>query len=135
MGFTNVNFLAVIVCGIVAMVLGFVWYIPLFGKQWSALTGVSSADMQAGSGPMGYVMQFVAALIFSYAVALFVKPLVITTLIGGAKLGLLIGLGIVAASMAGGYLFNKRKLNLYLIDAGYQVVLFVIIGAILGVWQ
>src|SRR5258707_5306484 len=133
MNLLGVNFLGVIVAAIVAMVLGFIWYIPLFGKRWSALTGVSQADMQSGAGMMGYVYQFVAALIDSYAVALIFNHLAFTSAVRGALWGLLIGVGIVAASFVGNYIFMKRPLGLYLLDAGYQVVLFVIIGAILGV--
>jgi len=36
---TEINGWAVLVCGVVAMALGFVWYGPLFGKKWLELIG------------------------------------------------------------------------------------------------
>ena len=132
MAFTNVNFVGVVISAVVAMVLGFIWYIPLFGKQWTALTGMTQEQMQSGAGPMGYAIQFVAAVIAAYALALFIRPLEIVSLFGGLKLGLLVGVGFVATAFAGNYMFGKRSLNLYLIDAGYQVVVLAVMGAILG---
>jgi hypothetical protein len=33
------------------------------------------------------------------------------------------------------YLFEHRSLKLFLINAGYQVVTFTVMGAILGAWR
>ena len=30
----QVNFLAIIVCAVVSMIVGTIWYGPLFGKKW-----------------------------------------------------------------------------------------------------
>ena len=35
----HVNWIAIVVCVVAAMALGFVWYGPLFGKLWLELMG------------------------------------------------------------------------------------------------
>jgi hypothetical protein len=45
------------------------------------------------------------------------------------------GLGFVAPSFGANYIFVRRPLSLYLIDAGYQIVSLMIGGIILGLWR
>ena len=62
----DVNYLAVLACGVVAMILGFLWYGPLFGKKWSQLMGWGEmtpelmAEKQKGARK-GYAISFVTA--------------------------------------------------------------------------
>ncbi len=46
-------------------------------------------------------------------------------------------LAVVAAATIGltSYLFSERRFSTYLIDAGYQLVYLVMMGAILGAWR
>ena len=46
--------------------------------------------------------------------------------------GLAVGVGWVATSFGVNYLFAGRKLALFAIDAGYNVVLFALMGVIIG---
>ena len=41
----------------------------------------------------------------------------------------------VAAAVAITYLFEKRSMRLFLVDAGYHTVTFMLMGGILGVWK
>ena len=42
----QVNYLAVLVSAIAMIVLGFIWYGPLFGKIWTKEMGWTKADME-----------------------------------------------------------------------------------------
>ena len=42
----SINYLAVVVCAIVAMPVGFAWFGPLFGKPWAREMGL---DLQQGA--------------------------------------------------------------------------------------
>ena len=53
----------------------------------------------------------------------------------GLAVGSLIGLAFVATSFGINYLFALKPLRLYLIDAGYMVVLLAIVGTIIGAWR
>ena len=53
----------------------------------------------------------------------------------GAELGVMLGVGLVAARHATNALFELKTLKHYLIVSGYDVALLAIQGAILGVWR
>jgi hypothetical protein len=42
----NINYWAVLVCGVLSMVIGFVWYGPLFGKKWMEIVGATFKDIE-----------------------------------------------------------------------------------------
>lgn len=56
-------------------------------------------------------------------------------LVWGIIAGALAGAGWIAAAMGVTYLFERRSMRFFLINAGYHVVSFIIIGGILGVWK
>ena len=43
----ELNYVAVLVCAVVSMVVGAVWYGPLFGKQWMEVIGINAKDKKA----------------------------------------------------------------------------------------
>ena len=49
--------------------------------------------------------------------------------------GLLVSVFWVATASGLTYLFEQRSLRLFLINAGYNVVLFAIVGTIIGAWH
>lgn len=135
MSFTAVNFLAILLVGVAYMIVGFLWYGPLFAKPWMRLVGMTQEDLQRGANPVMYLGTFVGALVSAYVLALFINAAQMTTLGRGATAGLLAGLGFVAPSFGANYIFGRRPLSLYLIDAGYQIVSLLIGGIILGLWR
>jgi hypothetical protein len=136
MDFTNINFMAIIVIAILHMLLGFLWYGPLFSKPWMALQGWTQERMQQENpNPVIYVVPLIGALLSAYTLALLINATQMGTLVGGAGLGLLIGIGFIASAFASNYLFSGRPFKLFLIDVGYYLVSPVIAGAILGAWR
>lgn len=132
-----INYFAVLVCGVLAMVLGYVWYGPLFGKKWMEIVGVNAKDkaareaMQKEAGPL-YAVQFVLALLQAYILAHFIAGWQDAS---GTTVALWIWLGFVMPTVAAGAMWNndskKVKWARFWIQAGYNVVLFIIFGFIL----
>jgi hypothetical protein len=137
-----VNIWAVLVCGIVAMFIGFVWYGPLFGKQWVASMGWSPERMQEAmkkSSHWSYLLMFVGALLMSFILAhgvIFTESYLGST---GASIGALVGfgswLGFVVPSSIGGVLWEGKPWKWWIILSGYYLVTLVILGVILAVWM
>ena len=135
-----INYLAIVVCGVVAMALGFLWYGPLFGKEWMKLVGMTQEKMtQAKKGmTKTYTISFLSSLVMAYALAHFVwftAPGAGTVLVG-IKTGIWAWVGFVATTSLSSYLYTaeKKPTRLYLIDTGYYLVLLVLMGVILAVW-
>jgi len=136
MDFSAVNFLAILVAAIANLLLGFLWYGPLFSKPWMKLVGMTQEQVQQGGpSPIIYALPFIGSLISSYVLALFINSPGMQTLAGGAGVGLLAGLGFLAPTFGANALFGQKKIALYLIDVGYPIVSLIVAGAILGAWR
>ncbi len=137
----EVNYVAIGVCAVLSMVIGGIWYGPLFGKKWMELNGVSPDDvdcreaMQKGAGPL-YAIQFVLSLLQIYILAHFIGG---WKDVSGVESAVWIWLGFVMPTVAGLSMWNmqsnQKKLLLFALSAGYQLVSFVVFGFILGTWQ
>ena len=133
----HVNFLAVLVTGIVIFVLGGLWYSPvLFARRWVALMGKTEAEMKAaGASPLTFLAVFACGLLTSWALAVIVQHFAYPSLLRGAEIGALCWLGLAGATSFGSALFEMKPRALWLIDSGYNLVCFVIAGMILSVWR
>ena len=131
--FGNLNWLAILVTTLVSFALGGLWYGPLFGKAW--LVAVEKTPDQLPSGATPFVISFFTALVTSIVFAALIASLGITSPAQGALLGLIIGLGFIAASAASDGAFCNWRPALIVIQAGYRVVYSVLMGLILAWWQ
>ncbi len=132
-----VNLVAVLVSAIVSMIIGFIWYGPLFGKTWMQAMGMTEAKMrQAKKGGMGkmYFAAFVGALVWVYVLSFFIGYAGATTLISGAMIGFWAWLGFVVTTHFAHALFEGKNMNVFYINMGHHLVEFLIIGALLAVW-
>ena len=128
----QVNWTAVILAAVGAMIVGSVWYGPLFGKSWMKLVGISKEDTNKKEIPKLYSIMFLGAIVEAYVLSHFIHYAGAIGPLLGAKTGLWAWLGFVATTMIGNYMFAKRPMKLYLIDAGYALVNLVVMGAIIG---
>lgn len=129
----DVNFLAVLAAGVSAMILGFLWYGPLFSKPWMKLVGLKEADLKKGPG-IGYLYTFIMALFLAFVLKHFLVYAQSNTLKEGLVTGLWIGLGFVVTTMGPNYVFTEKPLKLAGIDIGYQFVNVLVMSAILTLW-
>ncbi|HDZ07956.1 DUF1761 domain-containing protein [Pseudohongiella sp.] len=121
------NYLAIILAGISAFVLGGLWYSPVgFGKVWQRETGVSTDNINRVKVFGG---AFVLSLIAAFVFAMFLGP--DPSLQLGLGAGFAAGAGWVATSFGINYLFAQRSLTLFLIDGGYHTLQFTLYGLIL----
>ena len=136
----GINFWAVLVCAIVTMVLGFVWYSPiLFANPWMRLMGLDPndkaklAELQKGAGKM-YFLSFVASIVSAIVLAKLFAVMGVVAIPRGLKIGFAIWLGFVTTVQLTGVLFSKQPNKLYLINTGYQLVCYLAMSAILAEW-
>jgi len=130
----DINYLAVVVAALSMFLLGGLWYSPvLFGDTWAKENGFSKEFIEGGNKLTIFGTSFLLSLIMSFNLAGFVSGYEewIWGLIGGS----LAGFGWIAMSLGIIYLFERRSIKLFFINAGYLVVSFIIMGLILGLWK
>jgi hypothetical protein len=130
----EINYLAVLVAAIAAMALGALWYSKLlFGKKWQELVGKTDEELKKGAGKaIGGTA--VAWLIISYVLAHFIDYTSATTWDAGLVTALWIGLGFMAMSQLIITLYEDRKMSLFAISVGYQVLAVAIMAIIHALW-
>lgn len=127
------NLWAVIAAAVSSFVLGGLWYSPLlFGRAWQRATGLSDAQLQGGNMALIFGLSLLLALIASFVFAMFLGPRPPLAL--GLGAGFSAGLCWVSASFGINYLFERKSLKLFLINAGYHTLQFTVIGLILALW-
>jgi hypothetical protein len=126
---------AIIVAAVVKFLIGWAWYAPpVLGKRWAELSGQKmDGDMSAMAPAM--VVQLVGDLVMAYILARFIVGYGDPSLVGGAIVGFMAWLGFVATLMAASMFYEKKPGELIAINAGYQLVGIVVMGAIIGWWQ
>lgn len=135
MDVVTVNWLAVLVAGVVKFLIGWAWYAPpVLGKKWMELSRITEADMRAGMAP-AIIGQLVTDLIMAYVLARVVAHYGAGTIVDGALVALLVWVGFVATVTLASVLYEKRPVQLWLINNGYLVIGLVVMGAILAAWQ
>lgn len=126
-------YLEPVIGGIAAFALGFVWYSALFGKMWQAETGITDEQAQQNMA-MTYGLSLLMMIIMSFAVNIIInfhEPAE-QTFIHGAFHGMISGLFYAAPATAINYLYQKKSLKLYLIDATYLVALLAVSGGVMA---
>ncbi len=135
----TINYFSVVLAAILGgMVLGFVWYGPLFGKAWMKLMDIDQKKMEEmkkkGMGKT-YAISMVGSLVMSYVLAHFVSYAQAATVLQGLQVGFWAWLGFVATTMMASVLYGKKSWKLYQLDASYQLVSLLIMGVVLSVWR
>jgi hypothetical protein len=142
MNFSSINWLAVVVCVIVSMVVGSVWFNQktFFPIWWKAI-GKSESDGPGMTGAMGMTwgLTILASFVQVVFMALMVNALGSImpggpTLGSGALTGFLLWLGFVAPTSLTNKLF-AGQLKAWVLEAGNHLIDFVLFGAILGAWH
>ena len=130
MDITQISWAGVALAAISAFVLGGVWYGPLFGKIWMRHAELTDEDLKRRNMPMVFGVSFLLMLLAAINLEMFIGPE------GTASFGLFAGfmaaLGWVAAYLGVIYLFEKKTLRGFLINAGYTIVSLSVMGIILG---
>ncbi len=133
------NITIIILGAVASLVVGSIWYGPLFGKKWMEIIGATAMDaekrkqMQKEALPT-YITQFVLSLLQIY--------ILVNLIAWGGWSAQSIGvafflwLGFVMPTIAGSAMWNnnstKVKWSMFLIQSGYQLVMFIIYGWMIG---
>ena len=134
----HINYLAVLVAGAAAFALGGLWYSPiLFAKPWVKAHGFTEErikEMQAGAAK-AYAVAFICQLLIALAIAVINGYMNMDRCVQGLKLGALIWGGFAMPLGLMANMFSDKKITVFYIDTGYQLVYLLLIGSIITVWR
>ena len=159
----GMNFYAILVAAISTLLVGFVWYGPLFGKAWMAETGFTEEELKKGSmvkifgltfvfsiflamimqilcihqfGPLGMIggPDFIETAKPSYAAFMADYGDAFRTYKHGALHGFMSGLFLALPLIGINGLFERKSWKYIFVHSGYWTVVMTIMGAIVCGW-
>jgi hypothetical protein len=133
------NYWAVLVSAVASMVIGSIWFGPLFGKQFMQASGMDKwtpeQRAEATKAMMNsYLIQVVASLLMFYVLAHFISGMDAMTTTGGMTAAFWIWLGFVVPVKIGDAIWGGSW-KLSTLTAGNMLVTLLAAGAILGSWK
>ena len=136
---TTINYWAVLVSAVASMVVGSVWYGPLFGKLFMREMGMdklSPEEREKMKKSMGrsYALQFVASLVMFFVLAWYVITSIHPGVWGGVANAFGLWLGFVVPLALGNAIWGG-KMTLFWLSIGNMLVTLLIAGAIIGAWR
>lgn len=134
----EISYLAVFASAIASMIIGSIWYGPLFGKRFQQEMGMDkwSPEKQAEEKKkMGklYGMQLVASLIMFYVLAMFIGNMSAMSISGGISVALWTWIGFVVPVQFGNALWGGN-MTLFWIGSSNMLATLLAAGAIIGAW-
>lgn len=127
----NLNWLSIMVAAVSTFLIGGIWY-SVFEKSWMAANNSTHEDLKKRKMPLVFGLSFFFSFIMSVNLAMFIGK---EDLVYGTIAGFMTGFGWVAFSIGIISLFENRSFKYVLINGGYMVVSFTLMGAILGAWK
>jgi hypothetical protein len=126
------SLLVVLAAALSTFLLGGVWYGLLFANRWQRLAGVSDEALKSGSG-RAFGLSFLLAFVQAWVFAMFLGPN--PSLALGLGAGASAGLCWVGAALGINDLFERRRLDLWAINAAYHTLVFTIYGLLFASWK
>lgn len=135
----EINFLAVLVAAVASMIVGSIWYGPLFGKMFIREMGMDQwtperRELEKKKMGVSYTLQFIASLVMFYVLAKFMNDSSDLTVNGGIMTALWIWIGFVVPVKVGDAVWGG-KWSLFWLSVGNMLVTLVAAGAIIGGWR
>ena len=129
----SINWVAVLVAAVVNMIVGSLWYGPIFGRAWKHMMGFTDDMMKSMrlSAMQAMVGGFITALIMAYVLAYFVAIYGAVDMQGAFELAFWIWLGFMATVTAGSFLWENRPFKLFVLNAAEQLVALVLMAMVM----
>lgn len=137
----EIHYVTILVCAVAAMIIGSIWYGPIFGKMWmrimcpeaATMTEEQKKEMSKGMWAM-YLVQFILSLITAWMLDLHISNW------SGDESSVAIAVcawfGFILTTIAGQILWSGRSKKdawqMFLVSAGAQLVTFVVFGLLIA---
>lgn len=133
--YVGMQIIGIMVAAVLMFILGGIWYSPmLFAHAWSRETGITEHKPTPKS-----MLRFSAVLLVFLLLSAAILACILTSWLPGHnwRHGLAVGFlgGVLATAVVGmNTLFERKSLKLFLINAGYYLIGFCLMGVIVALF-
>lgn len=136
------NVFAILVCALLSVVLGTLWYSPLlFGNIWMKELGITPEAAEAarkkGMSAMwkSYVLQIVASFVTAFVLGMQISYNGLTSVPTAMTYAFFVWFGFYATSSIGSVTWEGRRWRYWALNNGFNLVLLLAMSAILVSWK
>ena len=133
-GFEGLNIPAVLVAALAAFVIGSLWYSVLFGKLWMKLAGVKKEKKDPYMA-VRFLVYFIGQLVMSFVLAHFIIFTNSVSYVEGLITAFWLWLGFIAPITIGSVLWEKKSINLFVLNNAYNLIALGAMSVILIAWK
>jgi hypothetical protein len=135
----EINYLAVLAAAVASMVIGAIWYGPLFGKKFMQAMGMDKwtpEQQEAEKKKMlrAYIGQFVASLAMFFVLAWYIGTSNHPGVLGGFNNAFWVWIGFIVPMKYADAIWGG-KMTLFWLGSGNMLLTLAAGGAILGGWR
>ena len=137
MSFAGINYLAIVIAAMAAWLASAAWYMSL-SRHYVAALGKTPEQMAQDRKKPGAFLPFIYAFIANVIIAWMLAGLLAhlgvgqVTMRNGLISALFLWFGFVLTTIVVNYSFAGRDRRLLAIDAGNWLIVFIVIGAVIG---
>ncbi len=144
----EINWLAILVAGLIPSIVGFIYYGPVFGKQWLSSLGKTEAEMEPSNPAVTYGLATLTSLLLAFSMNALIQflhrdlndagELVFSshnTFGHGAMHGAFMCIFVALPPLISMALYHKMPGKTILMNVVFWILCFAIMGGILDVWK
>ena len=131
----TLNWLAILVAGISAFVLGGIWYSPaLMGKAWMRENNLTEEKIKTGNKGKIFGWSLLLSVVMAVNLGTYLQNTPGLNFQLGLLYGFLSGIWVFCGIAIVG-LFEQKTAKYIFINGGYCLLALALMGAIIGAWQ
>jgi hypothetical protein len=136
----SINIISVFVAAIVALIIGFLFHGPLFGKLWMRLADVHPTGNEKLSDMIPQMLKnLLANFVCAYVLAMFISVIANFynnpgNIVGGMGIAFWAWLGFLVTSSSMDVIWMGKSKKLWLFEIVASLTSFLAMGAILAAW-
>lgn len=133
----EVNWIAILLAALSTMVVGSLWYGPLFGKSWEKLAKIKrDPDFNGKKMAIMYTLTFLVSVVTAVALGVFVAVgegvFDSNYVVNALWIGLILWAGLSAARLYTHNSFDQRPMKLTVLAVAYELVTIEVMALIIG---
>ncbi|MEB7784186.1 DUF1761 domain-containing protein [Mammaliicoccus sciuri] len=116
------NIVAIVLSGILAFMVGALWYSIIFGKVWMHEVGVNKETIESSDGgKKEMLISLITEILVAFLIFYLLHHINLNVIFGGVVIAF-----IAVASSLKNYLFEMKSIKLILINESYKIVCIMI---------
>jgi len=130
------NWIAFIIAVVLPMVVGSLWYGPLFGKKWMAMMNLTEQQIRETLNPAkSYGGSFIGSILTAYVLSFLITLMDMGSLTGGLTIGLIAWLGFVLPTGWQTVAWEDKKDGVFLLNQIYNLIVYLLMAGLIGAWH